>query len=243
MLADQKSIFRCLICLTLMISMLGCTQSNLDQPTPTDQSPSPTRTLSPTIEPSKTKIPTNTVTPTNSVTPTETASDTPTSTNISPAPTTTPTSTPSSTSTLSGGISSDAIVIYFVLHGDNFADECQYILVPLTIGINRSNDTEKDIATALDRLFSAGQYSGQLYNATYTSSFRTDHVDFKKSSGKAAITLSGSYVKPKDSCDASQYHDQVWSTARQFPEVSRADFLLDNGLLLGDLLYALKDNN
>jgi hypothetical protein len=133
-------------------------------------------------------------------------------------------------------------VIYFVLHGENFPKECQYTLVPLTIGINRTNAIEKDIASALDRLFSAGQYSGQLYNATYTSSFRTDHVDHKISSGTATITLSGSYVKPKDSCDASQYRSQVWSTAKQFPEVTRAEIYLDNGNLLGDLLYALKNN-
>lgn len=242
-LSNRQSILISLLLIIFFVTISGCVRNDFNQPQQTDPTNSPTTRPTSTIEPTNTKLPTQTISPTPSTTATPSATHTPTQTKTStPSPTNTPTETPTKTPTSEGYISPDAIVIYFVLHGVNFPNECQYVLVPLTIGINRSYDIEQDIGTALNRLFSAGQYSGQLYNATYTSNFRTDHVDYKKYSGKATITLSGSYVKPKDSCDASQYRDQVWTTARQFPEVTRADFRLDNGLLLGDLLYALKLN-
>ena len=98
---------------------------------------------------------------------------------------------------------------------------------------------EQDIATALNTLFASGQKVGAYHNATYPSKFRVSEVDIKKSSGTAVITLSGSYVKPADYCEAIRYHDQVWGTAKQFPEVNRVTIFLEDGKLLGDLLYAV----
>ena len=118
---------------------------------------------------------------------------------------------------------------------------CGDSLVKLYIGQISSGDVKQDIATALNALFSSGQYNGALYNATYSSSFRVENVDYKVSSKYADITLSGSYVKPADYCDARRYREQVWATARQFEDVSSVTIRLDNGLLLGDLLSAFWD--
>lgn len=118
---------------------------------------------------------------------------------------------------------------------------CGDTLVGISSGFLRSDsgDVEQDIVTAVNTLFASGQKIGAYHNATYPSNFRVSDVDFKKSSGSAVITLSGSYVKPGDYCDATRYREQVWATARQFPEVNRVTIFLDDGKLLGDLLYAV----
>ena len=116
---------------------------------------------------------------------------------------------------------------------------CGDTLVGISSGFTRSGDVEADIATALNTLFASGQNVGAYHNATYPSSFRVSEVKFKKSSGEAIITLGGSYVKPSDYCEGTRYREQVWATARQFPEVYRAAIFLNDGKLLGDLLYAV----
>ena len=112
-------------------------------------------------------------------------------------------------------------------------------MVGISSGYNKSENVEKDIATALNTLFASGQNVGAYHNATYPSSFKVSDVDFKKSEGRATITLSGSYVKPSDYCEGLRYRAQVWATARQFPEVHRVTIFLRDGKLLGDLLYAV----
>ena len=118
---------------------------------------------------------------------------------------------------------------------------CGDTLVGISSGFLRSEsgDVEQDIVTAVNTLFASGQKVGALHNATYPSNFKVSDVDFKKSSGSAVITLSGSYVKPSDYCEAKRYREQVWVTAKQFPEVNRATIFLDDGKLLGDLLIGV----
>jgi hypothetical protein len=111
--------------------------------------------------------------------------------------------------------------------------------VGISAGVLKTGNVEADIKTALNTLFASGQKVGGYWNSTYPSSFRVSKVEFNQSTGKATITLSGSYVKPADYCEARRYRDQVWATARQFPEVHRAAIWLENGKLLGDLLYAV----
>jgi hypothetical protein len=116
---------------------------------------------------------------------------------------------------------------------------CGDTLVGISSGFLKSGDTEKDIATALNTLFTSSQKVGAYHNATYPSNLRVSSVDFKKSTGSATIILDGSYVKPVDYCEARRYREQVWATARQLPEVNRVTIFLSNGKLLGDLLYAV----
>ena len=132
------------------------------------------------------------------------------------------------------------IVRVYVTHlGTGGPVACGDSLIGLSAGVWRTGDVKKDIAIALNALFASGQNVGAYHNATYPSSFRVSNVEFDKSTGKATVTLSGSYVKPADQCEARRYREQVWATARQFPEVNRVSIWLDNGKLLGDLLYAV----
>jgi len=132
-------------------------------------------------------------------------------------------------------------MMYFTILGSGGPVACGDSLYAVYTGHVRTGNTEKDIQIALDRLFSSGQYFGDLYNAVYPNNFRVQSVDFKQSTGTAVIVLKGGYVKPADYCDSRRYREQIWATARRFPEVNRIYISLTNGILLGDLLAAFTD--
>jgi hypothetical protein len=204
--------------------------------------PTATTRASDTPQPSETPIPPTasfTITPSETPTPTETLTETPTNT---PTETLTPTETATETPTntpLPAWADPNAIRIYVTHLGTGGPLACGDTLVGISSGFSRTGDVKEDIRIAVDTLFASGQKVGGYHNATYPSSFRVSEVDFEKSSGTATITLKGSYSKPGDYCEAKRYREQVWATARQFPEVYRIVIWLDNGKLLGDLLYAV----
>lgn len=208
--------------------------------------PSPTATAVPPTEtaaPTETTTPTATftVTPSDTPTPPPTFTLTPTETpSITPSQTETPTETPTETNTPGPAWADPNVIRIYVTHlGTGGPIGCGDSLIGISSGFVRTGDVEGDIRIALNTLFASGQKVGAYHNATYPSSFKVDDVDFKKSSGTAVITLKGSYVKPPDACEARRYREQVWATARQFPEVYRATIWLKSGALLGDLLYAV----
>ena len=199
-----------------------------------------------TIKPSDTPLPTETPIPptaTYPATPTETATETPTAAPTkTPTETLPPTETPTETPTdtpAPAWANPNAIRIYVTFVGTGGPNACGDTIVGISSGYLKSGNVAEDIKTALNTLFASGQKVGAYRNSTYPSSFRVDSVDFNQSAGKATITLSGSYAKPADYCEGRRYRDQVWATARQFPEVTDVTIWLTNGKLLGDLLYAV----
>jgi len=230
-----KSFWLFIIILLSVSFLSACAQST---PIP------PTATVKPSNTPLPTETPvpptaTFTVTPTETATPTETPTATPSNT---PTETLTPTETPTETPTdtpAPAWANPNAIRIYVTHVGTDGPNACGDTVIGISSGFNRTGSVEEDIKIALNTLFASGQNVGAFRNSTYPSSFRVDSVDFKQSSGKADITLQGSYVKPGDYCDGRRYRDQVWATARQFPEVHKVTIWLTNGTLLGDLLYAV----
>ncbi|RME08390.1 MAG: hypothetical protein D6803_01355 [Anaerolineae bacterium] len=181
---------------------------------------------------------------TSAVTPTQTPTNTPT---VTPSPTATQTLTPSPTPSLTptvtplppGFIPENAIVIYFVQTGTGGPIGCGDTLVKLWSGNLRTGDLKTDLTIALNALFRAGQYFGNLYNATYPSNLYV--VDVIHDNGETHAIMDGSYVVPKDSCDASRYQSQVQATARQFPEIRRfVPWVRDK--LLEDLLAIYSDS-
>jgi hypothetical protein len=202
---------------------------------PPTETPTPTETATPTATSTLTPSETSTNTPTFTLTP----SNTPT---VTPSPTETSTATPTETPTNTPGpawADPNVIRIYVTHLGTNGPIGCGDSLIGVSAGFVRTGDVKEDIKIALNTLFASGQNVGVYRNATYPSSFRVSDVKFKKSNGTATITLKGSYVKPPDKCEAYRYREQVWATARQFPEVDHATIYLENGALLGDLLYAV----
>lgn len=224
------------IVIILLFSTAGCS-TNIFKPklvivAAPSLTPSLTSEFTETPEPTATYTPSLTPTETPSLTPSDTPTITPTWT-----PSTVPTDTQTPTPTPWGKIPENAVVIYLTIIGSGGPVACGDSLFAINSGFIKSGNVETDITNAVNRLFSIGQYSGGLYNATYPSSLRVNSVELQ---GKeAVVTLQGSYVKPKDKCDAMRYRDQLWSTIRQFDEVDRA-IPRYNGAVLGDLLSAVK---
>lgn len=223
------------------LALIGATLAGCAKPTllskPTESSPlvplaSPTLGLSPTQAP-PTRLPSSpaaTATLTPSMTPSPTRTPTPTQT-LTLTHTASPTYTSVPESELKSGI-----VVYLIFTGEGAEGSCMGYTVPVPTGIYPSGDVKKDVAVALNYLFSIGvQYSGNLYNPLFRSRLTVSGVDFKKSSNDITVYLTGSFSKPKTDCDKRLYRAQVWDTIRQFPEVKRAHVWVGN-LKLGDLL-------
>lgn len=231
---NKKRSSKTIILIAISILLVSCSTPDNSESLETDI-PAAKATLAPSVTPipptetstaTFTPEPTNTRTPTFTVTPSNTPTDTQT-----------PTATNTATFSPSFLLSDDVIKYYFTHIGTGGLEACGDSLVPLSTGKLRTGSIEKDITIALNALFSSGQYSGYLYNATYPSRLKVESVDYKKSSGNAIINLAGSYVKPTTECDFSRYRAQVWATVKQFAEINRVDIWIGN-LLLGDLLYA-----
>jgi hypothetical protein len=188
-----------------------------------------TATPSPTDEPTNTAIPTNTYTPI----PTETSSATPT-------PTITATGTPTDSPVHSSYIQENHIVFYLTIIGTGGPIGCGDSLLKLSTGQVKTGDLKTDLKIALNAVFTAPQYVGAFYNATYPSALKVQQIDYKKSSGIATVQFGGSYQKPANACDASRYRSQVWATALQFDEIVRFTPYVGNSLL-GDRLAVYSD--
>ena len=207
------------VLLILIVMLSACNDNPLLTLTATNIALPPTKTsLPPTL--------TSTDTPTLTLIPT----DTPTAT-ITPTPTDTATITPTPTNT-PYVIPENAIMIYFTQLNTGGSVACGDSLIAIYSGYVRTGNVEEDIRLALNSLFSGGPYFGNLYNAVYPNNFRVQSVDFHQGSGIATVILSGGYVKPDDYCDSRRYRDQIWSTARRFPEVNHVTIYLDNGIVL-----------
>jgi hypothetical protein len=225
-----------LFILLVIVFLAACTSQPVIPPTETYV---PAETTQPPTITNTSVPPTATSTPTFTETPTASPTDTYTPTSI-PSPSFTPTETPSETpKPATAYFPENAIKIYLTHLGTGGPVACGDSLVAIYTGYVRTGNIENDIKLAVDTLFSIGQYSGALYNATYPSSLRVGGVILEK--GVATVELGGSYQKPKDACDASRYRAQVWSTILQFPEITRA-IPTHNNALLGDLLAVYSDS-
>jgi hypothetical protein len=125
---------------------------------------------------------------------------------------------------------------YLIHVGTGGPVACGDNLVPIYVGA-RTGDTEKDVATALNKLFATPKNSGGLYNPLADSNLRARGVDYNPSNRNVIVRLGGRLVKPKTSCEIQRARAMVWATAQQFPEVQHAVIWI-GGSLLGDLLAA-----
>lgn len=226
--------------LLLALFLSSCTTASTatpEEPSPTN--PPSTATTQPTAtplpptdtpEPTATATSTATFTPTSAPTETAAPSDTP-----SPTPTETPTPAPVSSG---GGVAAveDPILMYFVSLGDSGPIACGDYIIGVSTGVSRSNDVERDITIALEKLFSYNQkMEFGLYNPLYLSNLRLDKVDFQSGGGLVNVYLRGKYVRPEDKCDNLRVKAQVWTTIRQFRAVKATNIYL-NRVPFGDLV-------
>jgi hypothetical protein len=125
---------------------------------------------------------------------------------------------------------------YLIHVGTGGPVACGDNLVPIYAGA-RTGDTEKDVATALNKLFATPKNSGGLYNPLADSKLRARGVEYNPSNRNVIVHLGGRLVKPKTSCEIQRARAMVWATAQQFPEVQHAVIWIGSSLL-GDLLAA-----
>ncbi len=226
---NNKSMLFLLSMILAMALLSGCSSGSseaTEQPTHVIPSvtftftPSPTATPIPPTETYTPLPPTLTSTSTHTPTPTETPFPTETPTETSPPP------------TASG---EDAVYVYYIQLDTGGPVSCGDSLIKANTGVWRTGEVEKDVDTALKRLFFKREFFGSLYNPVYLSNLEVSNVSFKKYYGEITVDLQGTYVRSGDRCDDSRVRAQVWSTVRQFPEVKKVNIFL-NGNLLGDIL-------
>jgi hypothetical protein len=209
------------------------------EPTPVAELPSatPVPPTSTPVPPTATSTPTATATATATPTPTATATATATST-----PTATPTNTATATPASGGGLPEGTILRYFTHLDTGGPIGCGDSLVGYSTGQLRTGNVEVDVQIALDSLFgSGGPFFGSLYNAIFPSNLKVVSVDYTQSSEVVTVYTTGSFIKPPDDCDKLRFHAQVFTTARQFDEVSKA-IIWWNDTLLGDHLWVGNQN-
>lgn len=200
----------------------------------------------PAIEPTASPVPSTatftSIPPTETQTKTATNPPTATSTETSTV-TATITNTPTITkapnvSSETKPVNSDKFIkIYFILQGTGGPICGTDSLIPLTTDIKRGPDVEKNIKSALNRLFSyRSEWNGNLYNPLFRSKMKAKRVEFDPGSRSVLVTLSGTYTPSGDDCDNTRVRAQVWSTIRQFRGVSGVHVYFENGIKLGDRL-------
>lgn len=229
----SRSMLWRLALLTLFLMLSACSTATVaPSATPTFTALPPSPTASATLPP-----PTETPLPTD--TPTPLPTDTPTA---EPSPTPLPTDTPTATATATAAaetIPGNAIVLYFVATDTGGPYACGDSMVYTYSGLVQTGDLKKDVATALNRLFSIGtQNVGNLRNSLYQSKLKVERIVYKKYDQTLTVYLTGNFVKPKTDCDQLRYREQVWATIRQFSGIKRIIVWLDDGNLLGDKLSA-----
>ena len=238
-------VLRIIILVLVLIGLTACSQKPTIQvirvPLKTTGPAMATETSLPMILTStKTPSITFTLTPEKTLTPLLTNTPLKTPTNVpteSPSPTETSIDTPKPAVPFTN-VNGDNIVFYLVHLETGGPYGCGDNLIPIRTGQMRTGDLSSDVQIAIDALFSIGQYSMSLYNATYPSKLKFSGLQLIK--GEAIVDLNGTYIKPANACDASRYRAQVWTTIQQFPEIQRA-IPKFKGALLGDLLSIYSD--
>lgn len=228
---------RLLLILLACAILAGCS-SPAQEPTPIPPTSTPQPSTATLVPLTDTPTPTETPTATSTETPlpptatsTETVTPLPTETET---PTLVPTNTPNSSGFISAGDNVDnGIRIYFISPNAGGPAACGDYIIGAGIGIQRSNDPERDAEIALERLLAQkSEWVGGLYNPLARSNIKLESVNVSDN-GLITVNLRGHYAKPEDDCDNLRVKAQVWNTAKQFRGVKTSNILL-NGIPFGD---------
>lgn len=237
----RLKLFKCLLSLLLLaISLASCAPATdtpapvLPTPTstasrpPTDTPPPPTATSTVSPEP-----PTPTAIPTASQTLVPSATAT-----VVPTATFTPTATRQPGAVVPGASrAKTGVVVYLIALKTGGTVGCGDSAVPVSVAIPRTKDTAADVEAALDLLFSMkNKYYGNLYNPTSYSTLRVQSIEFNDATGGMIVQLSGKYHPSGDDCDNSRVKAQIWSTAKQFPDITAATFYINGPHPFGDFV-------
>lgn len=231
----------------LVLLAAGCGSANPpapanSEPVATTAAPAPTGTDTPEPStPTATEMDTATatLTVTSPASATRRPGATPTATlPASDTPTITPTATLTATQTAGAALPNtvvNAVNIYLIRQQTN-GPICGDSAIAVGSGIKRSGDIARDVEAALHQLLSLdGVKIGDLYNPLGASDLKVTDVFFGDDSGLITVQIRGTYRQPKDPCDNTRVRAQVWSTVKQFEEITATNIYL-NGVPFGDKL-------
>jgi hypothetical protein len=126
------------------------------------------------------------------------------------------------------------VKIYFVQLETGGSVGCGDSVVPVGSGVKATGDIAKDVEAGLKVLFSnQWDYNGNLYNPLYRSKISVRYVNYED--GLISVHLGGDYNPSGDDCDNTRVKAQIWSTIRQFRDISRTNIFL-NEIPFGDRL-------
>jgi hypothetical protein len=152
-----------------------------------------------------------------------------------PLPSETATASPTGVGFFLPAARSDMVSIYFILLNPD-PSVCNDRVIAVSSGEPITGNIARDVAAGLRKLFSYRQkVYGDLYNPQGASRFRVEEVDFEKDTGLIDVFISGSYNRPEDPCENTRVKAQIWSTIKQFPQVTKTNIFLDR-VPFGDLL-------
>lgn len=127
----------------------------------------------------------------------------------------------------------NSVKIFFILKNTG-GPICGDSVIGIGTSIPRTGDVAKDVAAALKLLFTyKSKYVSDLYNPIYASSFNVSDVHMN--SGLITVQMTGKYVRTKEKCDNSRVKAVVWSTIKQFREITATNIYL-NRVPFGDLV-------
>jgi hypothetical protein len=213
-----KKVTLLFVYLILSLSLGSCDVLSVLLPTAT-----PTATNTPL--PSPTPLPTDTPEPTATFTPEPT--DTP-----SLPPTEPPPPTPDiPTATLT---KDQAVLVYYINKNEKGPYGCGEALWYVKTTFPKTGNIPMDVGNAFRTILSFHSDTiGILYNPGYASNLAVSEVQLD--GGNIKVYLTGTYVKTKDSCDASRFKDQLRFTIKQFPGIQNIAIYI-NGTPIADAI-------
>jgi hypothetical protein len=129
----------------------------------------------------------------------------------------------------------DPVWIYFIQR-NNGGPICGGSLVAVNSGVSRTGNIAKDIKAGLQVLLSIkSELLGTLYNPLARSSIRVQAVKYDGGDGLITVQLVGKYARSDEDCENTYVKSQVWTTIRQFREITATNIYL-NRVPFGDLV-------
>lgn len=128
-------------------------------------------------------------------------------------------------------------ILFFLIAEDTGGTvACGDSLVAFNTGLLRSGDAAEDAKAAMRALLTIGSpYVSGYRHSGYQSNLQVVSAEYNAGSQVVTIYLSGTVIKPETNCDKERFRVQIFATAQQFDNVSKA-FVWVGTVPIGDYL-------
>lgn len=128
-------------------------------------------------------------------------------------------------------------ILYFLIAEDTGGTvACGDNLVAINTGILRTGNAEEDVKISMRALFSIGSpYVSGLRHSGYQSNLQVISAEYSRGNKVVNVYLSGTVIKPDNNCDKERFRVQIFATAQQFDNVTKA-YVWVGSIPIGDFL-------